>query len=70
MIFRKGILNTHSGEVLFLFRLVDLLVVLAVGIGSYYLVNNNLPSGPSEKVFLLFAVLGFAIFSEWLGVYS
>ena len=70
MIFHRGILNTHSGEVLFLFRLVDLLVVLVVGIGSYFLINGALPSGPTEKVFLLFAVLGFAIFAEWLGVYA
>lgn len=70
MIFRKGILNTHSSEVLFLFRLVDLLVVFTVGVGSYYIVNNHFPTGSSEKVFLLFAILGFAIFSEWLGVYA
>jgi putative colanic acid biosynthesis UDP-glucose lipid carrier transferase len=70
MIFRKGILNTHSSEVLFLFRLADLLVVLSVGIGSFYLVNGAFPTGPTEKIFLLFAVLGFAIFAEWLGVYA
>jgi len=70
VIFRKGILNTHSGEVLFLFRLVDLMVVLTVGIVSYYIVNGALPSSPQEKIFILFAILGFAIFSEWLGVYA
>ncbi len=68
MIFKKGTLREHATEILFLFRLVDLLTVLAVGLITFVIIMDRMPIH-TEKLYFIVALSYFALFAEWLGIY-
>ena len=70
MIFKRGILNAYSTEVLFLFRLCDAIGVVIAGLLSYYLVSETLMPEARERSYLLvLGVFSFALAGEWVGLY-
>jgi putative colanic acid biosynthesis UDP-glucose lipid carrier transferase len=70
MLFKRGLLRSHSSGVLALFRALDGLAVLISGLASYYLVSGTLlPDSREREYLLIIAVATFVLVGEWVGLY-
>lgn len=70
MFIQKGLLRTYSSIFLYLYRLLDLSLVIFAGFLSYFLITQGWPEGNLHKSLLILSVFVFTTISAKLRLYA
>ncbi len=69
MFARNGVFRTYSSVILYLFRFLDLLVLIGTGILAHYFIFQYLPQLPLQKSLILINVFFFLMLADRVHLY-